>query len=379
MNTRAFIVTIAMASILVLAGMRDPSIPAPGPGSVYDVSGFPGADASVQINACIARAIENGGGTCDARALQGTRMMSQQVTVGSAAAYAKHIGVALLLPETAVWKWHVTDGVSCGIYQFSSSSIVGEQPGGGGNRMVITASGGSRMDSLYCTAGEPMDGAFYVRAQGFAVENYEDGSTFANGVIHIRGIADQSSFTRIFGENYHGDVWHIDSACCGAKFDAVQGISNGGPGGGVPLTIGSNTANTHSISFYDSTFNEPGIGNANIVVRGGAHTLGINFYNAYMEGNGVHDPKTSMVYVAAGVGPIHFFGGTANTEERSMTDTKAVFENHGHELDLYSFEATNTTVGIRDASANVTVPVWSWSGNLGSIPFHSTRRPEGNR
>jgi hypothetical protein len=198
-------------------------------------------------------------------------------------------------------------------------------------------------------------------------------------VIHIRGIADQSSFTRIFGENYHGDVWHIDSACCGAKFDAVQGISNGGPGGGVPLTIGTNTANTHSISFYDSTFNQPGIGSPNIVLKGGAHTFGINFYNAYMEGNGVRDPKTSMVYVSQGVGPIHFYGGTANTEERSMTDTKAVFENRGHELDVYSFEATNTTMGIRDASANMTVPVWAWSGNLGSIPFYSTRATESRR
>src|ERR1700757_337532 len=111
MNTRAFIVTIAIVSILVLAGMRDPSIPTPCPGSVYDASKFPGTDASVQINSCIERAIENGGGTCDARALQGTQVMSQQVTVGSATAYAKHIGVTLLLPETAVWKWHLTDGV----------------------------------------------------------------------------------------------------------------------------------------------------------------------------------------------------------------------------------------------------------------------------
>lgn len=374
MRTR-IVAALALIGSIAPYGAKDPAATEQGPKSTYDASTFAGGDASIQINACIAQVIANGGGVCDARALHGTHLMSEQITVGSANAFASRIGVTLLLPDTGVWKWHLTDGTSCGIYQFSSSTVTGEQPGGGGNRMVLTASSGSRMDSIYCTAGDPSEAAAYVRAQGFAVENYDAGSTFRNGVMHIRGIADQSSFTRIFAENYHGDVWHIDSACCGAKFDGIQGISSGSQGGGVPLTIGSG-ANTHSISFYDSTFNEPGVGSPNVLVMGGAHTFGVNFYNPYLEGNGAHDSKTSMVYVSAGVGPIHFYGGTANTEEHLLTDSKAVFENHGHELDVYSFEATNTTLGIRDVSASATVPVWSWAGNLGSIPYYSTHRPE---
>ena len=211
--------------------------------AILYAASFAGSDASGQINGCIAAVIAAGGGTCDARTLGGIQMMSESIQVGNAASVAQGIGLTLLLPDTGVWMWNLTDGTSCGIDQFSGTSVVSQQPAGGGDRMVLAARGGSSMDSIYCTDGGAGE-ALYVRAEGFAVWNNQSGSSFANGVVHIRGVADQSSFTRIFAENYYGDVWHVDSACCGATFMEIQGTSNGtanfsnGGQGGVPLTLG---------------------------------------------------------------------------------------------------------------------------------------------
>jgi hypothetical protein len=340
--------------------------------SVYSADSFAGADASVQINACISAVITAGGGTCDASMFIGTRSMSQEVRVGSPNSVVKHVGLTLLLPDTATWVWHLTDGVSCGLHQFSSTSVIGRQPGAGGNRMVLTVNSGATMDSIYCTDGAGY--ANYVRAEGFAVWNNQDGSVFANGVVHIRGVADEASFTRIFAENYYGDVWHIESACCGARFEAIQGISNGamsnGATGGVPLTIGP--GKVHNVSIYDSTFNQPGISYPDVLIQGGAFVFGINFFNLYMEGNGAVDPATPMVYICAGVGPVHFFGGMGNTEQSQLSSTKTVFENHGARIDVPAFEVSNTTLGINDLTGATKIAVKQFNGNLGSIPGYST-------
>ena len=98
---------------------------------------YSGADASIKINACITAVIARGGGICDASGLGGTQHMSQEIRLGSSASVARRTGITLLLPDTAVWVWHLTDGSSCGIYQYSSTSLLGHQPGGGGNRMVV--------------------------------------------------------------------------------------------------------------------------------------------------------------------------------------------------------------------------------------------------
>ena len=340
--------------------------------SVYSADSFAGVDASVQINACIAAVIAAGGGTCDASMFIGMRSMSQEVSVGSASSVAQHVGLTLLLPDTATWVWHLTDGVSCGLHQFSSTAVIGKQPGAGGNRMVLTVSSGANMDSIYCTDGAGYGS--YVRAEGFAIWNNQDGSSFANGVAHVRGVADETSFTRIFAENYHGDVWHIESACCGARFEGIQGISNGaianGDIGGVPLTIGP--GKVHNVSIYDSTFNQPGISYPDVLIQGGAFVFGINFFNLYMEGNGAVDPATSMVYISAGVGPVHFFGGMGNTEQGQLSNTKTVFENHGARIDVPAFEVANTTLGINDLTGATKIAVKQFNGNLGSIPSYST-------
>ncbi len=279
--------------------------------ATYAAASYPGADASEKINACIDAMIAAGGGVCDASGLGGAQKMSQEIRLGSPASVDGRIGVALLLPDTAVWMWHLSDLSRCGIRQYSSTSLIGRQPGGGGNRMVLEAASGSRMDSIYCTDNRP-DGN-YVRAEGFAVWNNQGGNTFQNGVVHIRNVVDQSSFTRIFAENYFGDVWHVESACCGVRFENIQGISNGsviknGSKGGVPLTIGPGKVS--SVAVYDSTMNQPGTGSPDVLIKGGG-VMGVNFFNLYMEGNGEIDGQTPMVYIARDVGPVHFFGGVA--------------------------------------------------------------------
>jgi hypothetical protein len=343
---------------------------------VYYATNYSGADASIKINACIAAVISAGGGVCDASGLRGTQKMSQEIHLGNSASVAAHIGVTLLLPDTATWLWHLTDGSSCGIYQYSSTSLLGHQPAGGGNRMVLAASSGSQMDSIYCTDA-PSTGANYVRAEGFAVWNNQSGSTFANGVVHVRDAVDQSRFVGIFAQNYYGDVWHVESACCGATFDDIQGTSNGtqslsnSSDGGIPLTLGPGKVD--GVSFHNSGFNAPGIGHPDIMMKGESAVMGVSFYNTYMEGNGTVDGTTPMVYIGPYVGPVHFFGGVANTEQTTLSNTKSVFENHGFYLDVPAFEAVNTTLGINDVMAGVKIAVWDFSGNLGTIPSYQTK------
>ncbi len=319
--------------------------------------------------------IAAGGGICDATTLGGTLKMSEEVKVGSDASAANGIGLTLILPDTAVWLWHLTDGTSCGIDQYGSTTIRGNQPGGGGNRMVLAAGGGSQMDSIYCT-DYTASSTNSIRAEGFAVWNNQSGSTFANGVVHIRNAGDQSSFTDIFAENYYGDVWHIDNASGGATFENIQGTSNGTANfnnnskGGIPLTVGP--GNVYAVSFHNSGFNAPGIGSPDILITGGSTVMGVNFYSTYMEGNGAVDPTTSMIVIDQDVGPVHFYGGVANTEQGLLHSTKTVFENHGTFLDVSGFEAVSTTLGINDVKGGVKTAVWDFAGNLGAIPQYRT-------
>jgi len=110
------------------------------------------------------------------------------------------------------------------------------------------------------------------------------------------------------------------------------------------------------------------------MLTGESAVMGVDFYNTYMEGNGTVDNTTPMVYIGPYVGPIHFFGGTAHTEQTKLSSTKSVFENHGFYLDVPAFEAVNTTLGINDVMAGIKVGVWDFSGNLGTIPPYQTMR-----
>ncbi|HEY6445170.1 MAG TPA: hypothetical protein VIY53_01820 [Acidobacteriaceae bacterium] len=215
-------------------------------GAEFQADQFAGADASVKINACITAAIAGGGGTCDARALGGTQVMSQTINVGTSA--GPNNGVVLLLPVAGVWEWGMTNGASCGIEQFSGTSIVGLATAGwGGNALLLEpASTATNMDSLYCTDPNPSGGGGYYRASGFFAQNMGSvHGVFTHGLIHVRAFYDESTWSYVQGQNQYGDGWHIDSGCCGASFDHIAASSsaaNGVPSasyGGVPLTIGT--------------------------------------------------------------------------------------------------------------------------------------------
>jgi hypothetical protein len=342
------------------------------PDVTLQAASYPGADAGAKINACVAAVIQAGGGVCDATGLGGQQNFAEEVEVGSAQSMSARIGVTLLLPDSATWQWQVSNPASCGIHQFSGTAIVGHQPGGGGSNMILTALSGSSMDSLYCT---DVSGG-YVRAEGFSAFNHEAGNTFANGVVHIQNVVDESSFTRIFAGNYYGDSWHVAGACCGTKFENIQGISNGaisnGAQGGIPLTIGPGVVD--GVAFYDSTFNDPGEGFPNIHIVGDGYVTqvwGVTFFNAYMEGNGLVDSTTSMVIIDPYVGPIHFHGGAAKTE-LAQPNTKAVFENHGYQIDLSGFDVIGANIGVNDVTNNVKIGTWGYNKSYGAIPNYST-------
>jgi hypothetical protein len=333
---------------------------------------YPGTDAGAKVNACVAAVVQAGGGVCDASGLGGTQTFAEEVEVGNTQSAAAHIGVTLLLPDAAVWQWRMSNPSSCGLRQFGGTSIIGHQPGGGGNNMILQATSPSSMDSIYCTDLS----ALYVRAEGFFVINRQPGNTFANGVVDIQNVADESSFTRIFAGNYYGDAWHVTNACCGTKFENIQGISNGainnGAQGGVPLTVGPGKVD--GVAFYDSTFNEPGEGFPNIHIQGDGYVTrvwGVDFFNAYMEGNGVIDTSTPMVLIDPYVGPIHFHGGVAKTEA-TFPNTKAVFENDGYQIDVFGFNVTNANIGVNDVTGKTKIGVWNYNGNYGAIPSYYT-------
>ena len=338
---------------------------------------YPGEDASMKINACIEAVIAAGGGTCDASGFGGMQHMSHQIDLGNAAQQTAKVAVSLLLPNSAKWTWDIKDGTSCGIRQHSSTSLIGDGPGGGGDRMGLTVAAGSKMDSIYCTDNNPS--GVYVRAEGFSAFNNQPAS-FANGVVHIRNVVDESSFTRIYGQNYSGDAWHIDSACCGAKFDNIQGVSNGNvhnnAAGGVPLTVGSRNNNTRSIAIYNSPFNQPGKGLPAIHILGGGRTMGITLFNVYMEGNGGIDPSTPMVLIDHLTGPVHFIGGSANALapriNGAISATKAVFQTSGVNLTVDDFDISNTATAVIDATAKQTIKTDLWNDNLGTLTTYKT-------
>ncbi len=233
-------------------------------GAAYQADQFGGADAGVQINACIAAVIAAGGGTCDARALGGTQVIAEEVDLGSETQAASGtVSVALLLPVAAVWEFNITNGTSCGIKQFSNNSLVGEGATGGAVRMILVPyNSATNMDSLYCTDPNPTGagGGNYVRARGFAafVSYGATGTgTFANGAVHVQHMFDESSFSYIVagGSAAAPYGWQVDDTCCGDSFDHVQGLMRIGKEDIV--TGAATTAGSTTVTYSGTTAKTP--------------------------------------------------------------------------------------------------------------------------
>jgi hypothetical protein len=238
---------------------------------------YPGADASVKINACEAAANAAGGGRCDATSLGGNQAMSQQITVLG--------GTTLILPQTANWTWDLTDGTSAGILQLNGSSIIGTAFGGGGNSMKLLATSSAHMLALYATDPSPVDGGSYLFASGFAAQNVlAPGAVFAHGVVYTRNLFDESLIERVTADNKYGDAWHILNVCCTTTFFEDQAGSGGGTIGGTPLVVEPGSGSLNGSSFqWSGTINNPGNGHPNVDIQ--AHNYTIDFPNVYMEPN----------------------------------------------------------------------------------------------
>jgi hypothetical protein len=233
-------------------------------GAMYQADQFSGADAGAQINACVTAVIAAGGGTCDARALGGARVIGEEIDLGTETQAASGtVSVALLLPVAALWEFNITNGTSCGIKQFSNNSLVGESTTGGAIRMILAPYNSStNMDSLYCTDPSPTGagGGNYVRALGFAAFASYGGTatgTFANGAVHVQKMFDESSFSYIMagGSAASPYGWQIDDTCCGDSFDHVQGLMRIGKEDIV--TGASTTAGSTTVTYSGTTAKTP--------------------------------------------------------------------------------------------------------------------------
>lgn len=325
----------------------------------YYADQYAGADPSIQINACLAAVASAGAGVCDARKLVSTtpQTMSETISVGTHSQSTPGQVTVLLLPPTAQWNWALTNGTSCGIEQYGDSVIIGDQGGGiYGGVMLGAASSSTNMDSLYCTDPSPAGGGQYIRAEGFSATNVSHG-TFASGLFHIASTYDESSFRRMAGWNSYGDVWHIDSGCCGTTFDNIQGYgASSGGGAGYPIVIkGGNT-----ISITNSTFNGPGTGKNNIYVQGSSLVpTNISFFNTYLE-KYTTDFSTPMIYVGASAANIAFHDGFFLTGCTTTGCAQYGFENHsaaGFSMENFTLGWNNDTTNcVNDVANSITWP-----------------------
>ncbi len=252
---------------------------------------FPGTDASVKTNACIAKVIANGGGKCDASGLFGAQTISQSILVGNHA----QAPVTLILPQNSTWTVvGITDGVSCAIKQFSQSSILGPGTPGSGAMVIHAGANTNNLDSLYCTEAAPTGNGSYIRAEGFQLFN-PNGATMVNGAMNVQALFDDSEFKNIVvasygtvGLNVHGLV------CCGTHFTNLTSNGNN-VANSIPVQITQSVPS--EVAFYNLSAGHPGTGRNAIVISGVGNGETVRFYNTYSEGNST---DTTTANVSAG-------------------------------------------------------------------------------
>lgn len=334
--------------------------------SVLLASSFPGADASVSINAC-EKSLPAGGGTCDARMFSGYQVMSQQISVLST--------TTLLIPPAGVWTWDLRDGVSAGILQFTGSSIIGTAPGGGGSTMyLMPGSNATKMLALYATDGNPSGGGSYIHASGFAALNLSfPGASFSHGLIYTRLLFDESRIERIMAGNSYGDAWHIYGTCCDTEFVQVQASSHLGPLGGTPLVVENAVGGVGATFSWSGTVNAAGTGHPNIDFQAGNY--GAEFPNLYTETGGpTADVTTAIVQVEtnnANTPVLRFLGGSTdlNSSKPCFSIPTAYsplrgFENHNWCNTYQTGTSVAGSLQTQINSAAGTVPTTDDTGQL---------------
>jgi len=266
--------------------------------SVRFADQYPGADASVKANACIADVVASGGGTCDLGGLGGDQLnLSQKLNIG-----ADNMGanewITVILPAYGRWTWSsITDGTSCLVTQYSHSSLIGSDTGQG-IQFQFVADRGSNVASVYCTQDAPGFARSYLRAEGF-MARATAGSAITRAVAEFRRTFDNSVFrslslvTEVPGSKA---IW-VWGTCCGTSF---YNISANARSVGIPFTLGNpGVMVTMQTNFFGLAPEYPGSGYSNVVIEENyTWTTNNNIFGLYMEGPlGTTDTTTPAISV----------------------------------------------------------------------------------
>lgn len=330
---------------------------------------FPGADASIQINACIAAVIAAGGGTCNARGLGGTQTISQQINVGN----SSFVPVELLTPYQAVWNPTITNGTSCAIMVYSGSYLHGE--GTGPSKFAIEALNTTNVDGLVCTDPSPSGGGSYIRISGIAANN-RVGGTVVSGAFHIQKLFDNSRIENNNASNYSGVGFYIHNVCCEATFSNNTMNGNGGVGA-LPLKIGPGVTD---VSFYGNSSDNRGSGLNDILIDDGAtFTTGpINFFGQHFETLTTGDGSTALWQINSSVGGVNIWGGWGSV--RLTAPQTAYCISIGNSVNqnvkisgLRCAGGGGNVNAVNDASPGGLTILTPSSGNGGYLPYYETQ------
>lgn len=279
----------------------------PSQSMVFAVDGVKFPFSAAGINACISAAETiSVNGICDARGVP-SATFTEEIDLGT---IRFPTSPSLLLPSNSVWKFNITDGMSCGIKQYSGSSLIGSQTGGGPIAQIVPANSQVKMQALYCTDPSPPHGS-YVRAEGFDVSN-EIGATMVRAAFVAQHLFDNSSFSNVTVYCSSGTCAKIYDICCGVEFKNLT-INGKGAANVRPLVIGDCSlgggvfsGGVMSTAFYNPSVTHPGAGKNNILIQCGPNTNNDVFYNLYMEANRT-DTSTPGIQIGSDIFGIQFY------------------------------------------------------------------------
>lgn len=238
---------------------------------------------------CIAVAIVNGGGTCDASRLH-SASFTAELDVGN----SSFTPINLVVPDYGEWTFHLTGGAGYALKVFSGSSVIGPKTGLG-LPFVIAVDGTSSVDSVCGTDPSPPGGAgasSYVRMSGFSCQA-EAGAVVANAILNIQRLFDKSRVDSLAaGSSTTNTVglW-IHGVCCGAEVSRVASMANNGQGN-LPCQLGNENAGAivNGLSCL-----KPGPGKNALVITQNNYSEPSDYRNIYIET--LNDPDTTTAAV----------------------------------------------------------------------------------
>ena len=259
-------------------------------------SNYSGSTLDVRVNACIsdAETLANGNtsGICDSIGEGGTQTIAAPINVGD----SNSDSVTWRLPNTC--SWSATAGVlstNAAIMQYSHSAILGPSQNWL-NCQILNGAGNGQINALYQTV--PATGGGYYRAEGFALANYSF-STTSGAVMVVSNAIDTSVWKNIAVLAYNSGengllISNASSSCCSSVFDTLQINMNNT--GNIPLDIeGGNSGEPQALTFINSAFTHPGVGQPLIKCNDTATNKGssIWFTGIYEETNNT-DTTTAL-------------------------------------------------------------------------------------